>query len=203
MPDIQLTRREQYLAQLPVYGVPVKIRFVEHVVSTKRLLLGDRVVKWMPIPQPHVIEQRLVYRRIDGNRRPCFEFHLFDALFQTVSGTCGVNVCFDIRPFERDFIRLHIQTGNQFRNDKLNRDRQNHNARQDPTARSHQSRGRNRRSNQKPLQRQCDVGINVIDASHKPMFVVHHLITAEIELDRERKQHDRERTAQEAGFQAA
>ena len=60
-----LARREHHLPQLAVDHVAVDVRVGEDVVLPQGLKLRDGVVEGAPVPQPHVVEQRLCSYRID------------------------------------------------------------------------------------------------------------------------------------------
>ena len=73
--EIQLARRQHHLAQLAVDGVAIDIG-VGIDVGPVGLELRDGVVESVPIPEAHVVEQRLVLFEIDGLVGLGREFHL-------------------------------------------------------------------------------------------------------------------------------
>ena len=67
--DVQLARREHHLPERAVDAVPIDVDVREIVVGADFLELPERVLQGAPVPEPDVLERRLVVRgvgRLDG-----------------------------------------------------------------------------------------------------------------------------------------
>ena len=65
--DVQLARRQHHLAQRAVDRVAIDVDVGEVVIGADFLELPQRVLQRAPVPEPDVLERRLVVRR---DRRP-------------------------------------------------------------------------------------------------------------------------------------
>ena len=202
--DIQFARRQQYLAVLSVDHIAVHIAVVEHIVSAQRLPLRDSVVKCLVVPQPHVVQQRLVRGGIDHAIRLGLGLELLDALLQPVRAARGVYVRLNVRPLQSNLVGADVQRRNRARHHKRHHQRQRHTRRQNPPARQQQPGSGKAGHNQQPLQRQSDVEIHVVHAYQEgAVLVVHHFVAAQEKAHRQRHQQDHRRAAQKVRFQPA
>src|SRR5918999_905272 len=72
--DVQLARREQYLAVAPVDQVAVVIDGYEIVVGPNFLKLAKGLEQWLAIPQAHVLDcRRIGLNVLEGERRVAAE----------------------------------------------------------------------------------------------------------------------------------
>src|SRR5207245_118421 len=111
LPDIELTRCQQHLAELAIDLVAVDVCVLECVVLTESLDLGDGVMKRTPVPEANVIKSRFVFRDIDTGFQLCRVLLFGDPSFDTERGTGGRNVAGDVRGFNRDFVLSDVHYG--------------------------------------------------------------------------------------------
>ena len=123
--EIQLARRNQHLAHLAFDGVAIDIG-LRIGVRPVGLQLRERVVKSVPVPQAHVVEQRFVLGEIDFLFGLGLEIDLVGALVDAVGGARGGDVAFDKRALERDFVGANISGRYDGRNHVAHNERQHH-----------------------------------------------------------------------------
>ncbi len=118
--QIKFARGEQSLPQAPVDLVAVDIG-VGIGIGAQRLALAQRVVEGAPVPQPHVIKQRLVLGEIDAAFLLRREIHRSRAMVDAVGGARRLDVPRDIGLLERQFIWTHVQAADQGRQHVVDR----------------------------------------------------------------------------------
>ena len=64
--DIQFADREHHLAHRPVDLIPIDVDVGEVVIGADFLNLPQRVLQRAPVPQPDVLDRRLIVGQIDG-----------------------------------------------------------------------------------------------------------------------------------------
>ena len=118
---VDLARRNQHLLNLAraigfLHPIAIHIAIRKDVVGPQSLNLGDGVVKRLPIPQAHIIEQRTVLQGRAGRLRRRTLGAKVDFLQlpgQAVSGPRARQVAFDVRPLNGDLARLHVERVDQ------------------------------------------------------------------------------------------
>ena len=113
--EIQFARRQHHLAKLAVDGIAIDVG-VGVNVGPVGLELRDGVVKSVPIPQAHVVQQRLMLFEIHRLVGLGGEFHLIGALVDSKCRTRGLDMLFDVWPLDRDLVGLHVRRADDGRN---------------------------------------------------------------------------------------
>ena len=123
--QIQFAGRNQHLPHFAFNGVTIHVGFGIGIKPVG-LQLGQRVVKCVPVPKAHVVEQWLMLGQIDFLFGLSLELDLVGALVDTVGGACGGDVARDERPLQRDLAWTNIGGGYDGGNHVADNERQHH-----------------------------------------------------------------------------
>ena len=165
--EVQFARRQHHLAQLAIDDIAIDIG-VGINVGPVRLELRDGVVKSVPIPETHVVQQRLMLFEIDGLVRLGREVHFIRPLVDSEGGTRGLDMLLNIRTLDGDFVGLHVRGADDGWNHVTQYDDAHHgDQRRAPAAHGEQPSRDHAAGDFHPLQGKHDVLIHIIHADHE------------------------------------
>ncbi len=187
---VNFAGRQQHLLDAAIRKVTIHVRCRKSVVGAQGLDLTNRRVVGAQVPQADIIEQRGVLDRIDGRFPDGRRKRTFRSLpIQTESNRSCLNVTFDIRPFDRNFIWPHINSVDDSRQSQLqNKKRYHRDGSFFILPHPNQRQRSQRDDNEQPAQRQRDFFIHIIGAGHEGVRIQQQFIVAEKNPNRESKQ---------------
>ena len=199
--DVELARREHHLPDRSVHLVAVDVDVGEVVVGADLLDLPQRVLQRAPVPQPDVLQRRLIVWGVQcleaalGRERP-----LLDAA-QPVGLPRHLDIVRDERRLPHELVRLHDEARHvpaEDRDDRVTR-RRGRGGQDQPAGSRRRDRvdERDQRSERQRARHdeeagERDVRVGVGDAGEDRVVLEQAVESPEVDADGQHRQHERE-----------
>ena len=105
--NVQFAGGEHYFAQASANLVAIDVDIGKIVVGANLLFLAQRILERLPVPEPYVLERRLVVGRIRSARRGFGRELALRKAVQPVRLAGHCNVVGNVRPLAVELVRLH------------------------------------------------------------------------------------------------
>ncbi len=143
--------------------------------------LSDGCAVGSKVPEPNISEQRCVLDRVDHALTGRCKGAFGGVAIKAKRSGGRLDMPLDVGPFDRDLIRSHVDGANDSRQSQL-QDKTGHH-KDDRLFEPRHPNQRQRcqsRNNEEPAQRESDLFVHVIGASHEGVRVEQKLIVAQI-----------------------